>query len=92
MAEPVSIDVETYGTGEIPDGEIAKALREVFDFRPKGIIDALKLKDPIFRPTAVYGHFGREPRNLKCAKGRTVRLFPWEETNRAQDLVNAAKV
>ncbi len=92
VADPVSVDVETYGTGRIPDSDIAAALREVFDFRPLSIIDQLKLKDPIFRPTAVYGHFGREPRTLKCAKGKTVRLFPWEELNRAEDLKTAAGV
>ncbi|MFO8173506.1 MAG: methionine adenosyltransferase [Gemmatimonadota bacterium] len=92
VAEPVSIDVETYGTGELPDGVIARALREVFDFRPLSIIKELNLKDPIFKPTAVYGHFGREPRDLKLAKGRTVRLFPWEELNRIEDLKTAAGV
>ena len=92
VADPVSIDVETYGTGEIPEVEIAKAVRQVFDFRPASIIQELKLKDPIFKPTAVYGHFGREPRDLKCARGRTVRLFPWEELNRVQDLQTAAGV
>jgi S-adenosylmethionine synthetase len=92
VAEPVSIDVETYGTGAIPEAAIASAVREVFDFRPQSIIDALRLKDPIFKATAAYGHFGREPRDLKCAKGRTVRLFPWEETNRAEALKTAARV
>jgi S-adenosylmethionine synthetase len=92
VAEPVSIDVDTYGTGEIPDETIASAAREVFDFRPQSIIEALKLRDPIFKATAAYGHFGRETRDVKCAKGRQVRLFPWEETNRAQDLVTAAGV
>lgn len=92
VVEPVSIDVETYGTGEMADEAITAAVREVFDFRPKAIIEALSLKDPIFKATATYGHFGRKPQDMKCAKGRTVRLFPWEETNRVQDLKTAAGV
>ena len=92
VAEPVSIDVETFGTGELAEGAIADAVREVFDFRPLSIIEALKLRDPIFKATAAYGHFGREPKDVKCAKGRMVRLFPWEETNRVDDLKTAAKV
>lgn len=92
VAEPVSIDVETYGTGQLPDADIARAVREVFDFRPLSIIEELKLKDPIFKPTAVYGHFGREPRDLKVSKGRIIRLFPWEELNRVEDLKTAAGV
>ncbi len=91
VVEPVSIDVETFGTGEIPDGAIAEAVSEVFDFRPGAIIEALSLRDPMFRPTAAYGHFGREPRDARV-NGKKVRLFPWEETNRAQDLRTAAGV
>jgi len=92
VAEPVSIDVETFGTGQLPDTAIADAVREVFDFRPRAIIEALKLTDPIFKATAAYGHFGREPKTVKCAKGQMVRLFPWEETNHIEDLKTAAKV
>ena len=60
--------------------------------RIQSIIEALHLKDPIFKATAAYGHFGRESREVKCAKGRTVRLFPWEQTNRAEELKTAAGV
>ena len=92
VVEPVSIDVETFGTGQIPDEAIAKAVGEVFDFRPQAIIDVLNLRDPIFKPTAVYGHFGRTPRDVRIDGGKTVRLFPWEDTNRTEDLRTAAGV
>jgi hypothetical protein len=61
VARPVSILVQTFGTGVIPDGEIEKIVAEVFDLTPRGIIDALKLKRPIYGQTATYGHFGRRP-------------------------------
>jgi S-adenosylmethionine synthetase len=92
VAEPVSIYVDTFGTGEKTDEEIARAVRDVFDFRPRGIIDALRLRDPIFKPTAAYGHFGRTPRDEILGGGRTVRLFPWEETNRTEELRSALGV
>ena len=59
VAEPVSVTVNTFGTGRVPEGQITKAIRDLFDFTPKGIIEKLKLRRPIFRPTASYGHFGR---------------------------------
>jgi S-adenosylmethionine synthetase len=60
VAEPVSINVETYGTGRVPDEQITAAIRKVVDMTPKGIIDRLKLREPVFLATAAYGHFGRE--------------------------------
>jgi len=59
VAEPVSVMVNTFGSGRVPDTQITKTLRDLFDFTPKGIIEKLKLRRPIFRPTAAYGHFGR---------------------------------
>lgn len=59
VAEPVSVMVNTFGTGVVSDVQIAKGLREIFDFTPQGIIEKLKLRRPIFRQTAAYGHFGR---------------------------------
>lgn len=70
VAEPVSIFVETFGTGVRPDAEIAKIVREVFDFRPRAIIERLRLRRPIYKATAVYGHFGRNEPN-----------FTWELTD-----------
>jgi S-adenosylmethionine synthetase len=78
-AEPLSFMVDTQGTGKIPSDEIAKIIREVFDFRPARIIQYLDLLRPIFKKTAAYGHFGRnEPE------------FTWEQTNRVDDLKKAA--
>jgi S-adenosylmethionine synthetase len=74
VAEPVSIAVDTFGTGRIPDQEIVRAVRKVFDLTPKGIIDALELRRPIYLDTAAYGHFGRPG-------------FSWERTDRAEALV-----
>jgi S-adenosylmethionine synthetase len=89
VADPVMVHVDTFGTAQVPDERIAKALREVFDFTPRGIIDALALRNPIYRRTAAYGHFGREPVQSR-ANGRTVTLFPWERTDRIDDLRAAA--
>jgi len=90
VAEPVAIHVESYGTGSIPDEKIAAALREVFDFRPRAIIESLCLRSPIYRPTAAYGHFGRNPIS-DAYDGRTVQFFPWEATNRVDDLRTIAR-
>ena len=91
VVEPVSIYVQTFGTGEVPDEEIARAVGEVFDFRPLEIIERLGLRDPIYRPTAAYGHFGRSPGTRKVVDGgeREVELFTWEETDRVDDLRTA---
>lgn len=79
IADPVSIYVNTYGTGKIPDSKFEEIIREIFPIKPKDIITALGLRAPIFLPTATYGHFGREPRE---------QFFPWEKTDKAQDLIN----
>ena len=80
MAEPLSINVETFGTGTVSDEKINKAIRAVFDLRPGAIITDLKLRRPIYRQTAAYGHFGR-----------TDIALPWENTSRAAALKRAAK-
>lgn len=76
IAEPVSINVNTYGTGKVSDIELAKAVSEVFDCTPKGICDRFDLKRPIYRKTAAYGHFGRDE-------------FPWEQTDHVDALKDA---
>ena len=76
VAEPTSIAVNTFGTGVLPDEDIIKLIRAHFDLRPKGIVDMLNLKQPIYRNTAAYGHFGREE-------------FSWEKTDKADALRNA---
>ena len=77
-AQPVGLYVETFGTGKVSETAIAKAIREVFDLRPKAIIDALDLLRPIYSKTATYGHFGRE-----------LPEFTWERTDRVADLQRA---
>jgi S-adenosylmethionine synthetase len=73
VAEPVSIRVETFGTGESDRAKLEKLVRKHFDLTPKGISDALDLRRPIYRATAYHGHFGREEQG-----------FPWEKTDRAE--------
>jgi S-adenosylmethionine synthetase len=63
-------------------------VRAVFDFRPNAIIEALALRTPIYKPTAAYGHFGREP--VEAGDGQKVQLFPWERTDRVDELRSAA--
>ncbi|MFT5232284.1 MAG: S-adenosylmethionine synthetase [Candidatus Krumholzibacteriia bacterium] len=77
VAQPVSINVETYGTGKVSDEQIIKALGEI-DMTPKGIIDRLKLREPVFLKTAAYGHFGREDVD-----------FTWEREDLVDKLRNA---
>jgi S-adenosylmethionine synthetase len=90
VAEPVSVMVDTFGTGLLPDRRLEQVVRDVFDLTPRGIIDTLKLKRPIFGPTASYGHFGRRPRVAKY-NGRTVQLFTWEQTDRVKALLSAVR-
>jgi S-adenosylmethionine synthetase len=78
VAEPVSMLIDTFDTGAVPDAKISAALRELFDFRPAGIIRTLDLKRPIYRATAAYGHFGRVAQD---------GLFPWERV----DMVDALR-
>jgi len=78
---PVSVMVDSFGTGSVSDSMLESAVREVFDLRPREIIRALGLKKPIFRRTASYGHFGRKP----AEDGG----FSWERLDRVQDLLDA---
>jgi len=81
IAEPVSVMIDTFGTGKIPTNKIAEIVKKTFDMRPKGIIETLDLLRPIYRKTAAYGHFGRnEPE------------FHWEKTDKAEALKKAAGI
>jgi len=80
IAEPVSLLVDTFDSGIVPDNKLSGTLRELFDFRPAGIIRSLNLKRPIYQPTAAYGHFGRKPHD---------GLFPWERIDMAEALQSA---
>jgi S-adenosylmethionine synthetase len=91
VAEPVSVFVDTFGTGKVSDRDLERAIREVFDLTPAGIISALKLKAPIYSATAAYGHFGRPAyRAAYIALGDKTRgtheHFTWEKTDRASAL------
>jgi len=90
VAEPVSVWVDSFGTGVVPDAAISEALRAVFDFTPQAIIRELGLQAPIFAPTAAYGHFGRTPERV-VRHGREVELFPWERTDRIDALTSAVR-
>ncbi|MEJ2483571.1 MAG: methionine adenosyltransferase [Gemmatimonadota bacterium] len=81
VARPVSVMVNSYGTGSMPDEEIVRVVRKVFDLRPAAIIEALGLRKPIYRQTASYGHFGRRPRRDGA--------FSWERTDRIKELLAA---
>ena len=73
VANPVSVYVNTYGTGRVSDEKLVQIIRENFDLRPQAIIEKLGLRRPVFKATAAYGHFGREG-------------FPWEQTDAAETL------
>lgn len=75
VAQPVSISINTFGTGQVSEEKLVEAVRELFDLRPAGIIRMLDLRRPIFKNTAAYGHFGR-----------TDIIFPWEKTDKAEEL------
>lgn len=90
VAEPVSVMVNTFGTGVVPDREITRAVREVFDLTPGGIIEALDLRKPIYRVTSAYGHFGREPKKV-ANKGRTMTYFSWERLDKVGELQAAVR-
>jgi S-adenosylmethionine synthetase len=91
VARPVSIMVDTFGTGTVPDAQITEAVERVFDLTPKGIIDALDLRKPIYRSTAAYGHFGRAPETVENGTGASKTLFSWERTDRVDELRNALR-
>lgn len=75
VAQPVSVSLDTFGTGKVSTQKLVEAVREIFDLRPAGIIDMLGLKQPIYKQTAAYGHFGRDDLDL-----------PWERLNKVQEL------
>ena len=79
VAEPVSVMIETNGTGQVPDTRLTQLVRKLFPLTPRGIIDYLKLLRPIYLKTAAYGHFGRNEAE-----------FTWEKTNRASELARLA--
>lgn len=89
VAEPTSISIETFGTGKIADDKLVDLVREHFDLRPYGITKMLDLLHPMYRETAAYGHFGREPYEMTVGDD-TFTAFSWEKTDKAEDLRKAA--
>ena len=89
VAQPTSISVNTFGTGKISDDKIIELIRQNFDLRPYAITNMLDLLHPMYRATAAYGHFGREPQQV-TVNGETFTTFPWEKTDRAATLKDAA--
>ena len=81
VAEPVSVMINTFGTGKIPSNEIARVVRDEFDMRPRAIVETLDLLRPIYQKTAAYGHFGRE-----------LPEFTWERTDRIESLQERAGI
>ena len=79
VSEPVSVDVETFGTARVDEARLSALVREHFDLRPGGIIEMLDLARPIYRATAAFGHFGRDEPD-----------FTWERTDRAEALAAGA--
>ena len=80
VAEPVSISIDTFGTGNVSEAKLVEAVRNNFDLRPAGIIKMLDLKHPIYKQTAAYGHFGR-----------TDVLLPWEKLDKVNLLKDAVE-
>ena len=81
IAEPTSIMIDTFGTSKMTNAKLTTLVREHFDLRPRGLISQLNLLRPLYRPTAAYGHFGREDGD-----------FPWEKTDKAAELRQAAGI
>ena len=77
VAQPVSININTFGTSKYDELDLVGAVRKIFDLRPAGIIKMLDLRRPIYKQTAAYGHFGRTDIEL-----------PWEKTDKVQSLLN----
>ncbi|HEY2804978.1 MAG TPA: methionine adenosyltransferase [Gemmatimonadales bacterium] len=93
VVQPLSVLVTTFGTSQLPEEVIERAVREQFDLSPRGIIEALELRNPIYSATAAYGHFGRksEKRTIETnGTKRDIELFTWERTDRAAELNETA--
>ncbi|MBK6456662.1 MAG: methionine adenosyltransferase [Gemmatimonadetes bacterium] len=90
VAEPVSIMVDSFGTGTVSDSKITQAVREVFKLTPRDIMHALDLRKPIYSPTSAYGHFGRTPQKVGRGK-QAATTFSWERLDKVADLKRAVR-
>jgi S-adenosylmethionine synthetase len=97
VAQPTSISIQSFGTAKVPEDKLEALVRAHFDLRPYGIVKMLDLVHPMYRPTAAYGHFGREPAQMtyswketiggkRVAKSETFTVFAWEKTDKAEAL------
>lgn len=89
-AEPLEVSIDTFGTSRIPDDRLGGIIRDLFPLTPKGMIEHLKLRNPIYQPTSAYGHFGRRPAVVSAGSKRRVELFTWEKTDMVPALKKAA--
>jgi len=96
IAKPVSVFVDTFGTSKIPEDKISEIVSKTFPLTPRGIIKHLNLLNPIYRPTASHGHFGRKPGKIELGSAgkpkKTYETFTWEKTDLADTLRKAAGV
>lgn len=90
VVKPVSVMVDTFGTATVDELKLSRAVEQVFDLTPKGIIEALDLRKPIYSDTASYGHFGRKSERTERF-GKKVTLFTWERTNKIAELKKAVR-
>lgn len=88
VAEPTSVYVDCFGTNKVDEGKISKAIRDTFKLTPRGIIETLNLRTPIFTPTARHGHFGRVPGSVVVG-GKKYDTFTWEKTDKAEAMKKA---
>ena len=90
VVKPVSVMVDTFGTATVDEVKLSRAVEQVFDLTPKGIIEALDLRKPIYSDTASYGHFGRKSERTERF-GKKVTLFTWERTDKIAELKKAVR-
>jgi S-adenosylmethionine synthetase len=90
VAEPTSVYVDCFGTSKVDESRISEAVRATFRLTPRGIIEALNLRSPIYSPTARHGHFGRPPASIEI-KGKKYDTFTWEKTDKAESLKSFVK-
>ena len=89
VAEPTSVFINTFGSNRIPEGDLVAIVRKFVPLTPRGIINHLKLRAPIYSPTAAYGHFGRKPGTV-TVNGKAHETFTWEKTDLAKTFHKAA--
>jgi S-adenosylmethionine synthetase len=91
-ADPTDVTIDTFGTCVANEERLERVVREIFPLKPREMIRHLKLRNPIYLPTASYGHFGRKPATIPAAgRGRGIELFTWEKLDMVDELRRALK-